>query len=96
MLASSECVSGSVSSSVCFIAYGGMKLLQSQKAHGAPLYLDRESSAQLVVFALCSAFSFFSWYFARVNVPFLSTYGKSLCSHSDFHPSQRAICPSVT
>lgn len=25
---------------------------------------------------------------SAVNVPFLSTYGESLCSHSDLHPSQ--------
>lgn len=32
------CVSGSV----CFIAYGGMKSLQSPKAHWAPLYPDTQ------------------------------------------------------
>lgn len=45
---SSECVSCvcvlRVSGSVRFIAYGGMKSLQSQKAHGAPLYSTESSS----------------------------------------------------
>lgn len=41
---SSVCVS-CVSGSVHFIAYGGMKSFQSQKARGAPLYPDGNSSS---------------------------------------------------
>lgn len=57
---SSECVLVCASGFVRVVAYGGMKSLQSQKAHAAPLHPDTVSlsvlSATSTVFTLCGVF----------------------------------------
>lgn len=91
----SACVCLYMSGSARFIAYGGMKSLQSQKAHGTPLYPDGDSSSpfypQLFHHVPC-----IYWYYGCVHARSLSTCSPSLCSHSDLCPNQLAICPSIT
>lgn len=89
-----SCVSGSVR----FIAYGGMKSLQSQKARGASLCTDTESSSLLFPFALRWSSPHvvcFCQHYGCMHVWLLSTCSSSLCSHDDLYPNQRAICPSI-
>lgn len=100
---SSECVSGSVR----FIAYGGMKSLQSPKAHWAPLYPDAEPSSLFLRTLSLSP----SFVFALRGGVFVGIMGACMCDSSQLvaHPSvptatfiptsepsvHQSLCPSV-